>query len=194
MDLAVPHAQSYEYVRSALGMVVGLNMATILNGCVRFIQHPTRHRVDGLHLGWAAYMLVSLVGFWWWEQGLVSVKWDFLRYVFVISYAMLLFAMSALLFPQDIKDYDGYRDYFLSRRRWFFGLLMATVFVDVADTLLKGPAYYAALGIEYPLKSACMLALACTAAFSSSLLFHRLLLAVALTYQVTWTLRSYFQY
>lgn len=185
------HPPSYEYVRSALGMVVGLGIATVLSGMARFMQHPKRYRADGIHLGWAAYMLLSLVGFWWWEQGLVAVKWDFSRYAFVMTYAVLLFVMCALLFPQDIDEYGSYRAYFLSRRKWFFSLMALAAFVDVVDTLLKGRAYFDSLGVEYPVKSFFVLVLAGLAASTERVLLHRVLVAVALIYQISWLSRMY---
>lgn len=51
-----------------------------------------------------------------------------------------------------MDDYDGYRDYFLSRRKWFFGILALTYVADIADTWLKGSAYLASFGWEYPVR------------------------------------------
>ncbi len=167
-------------------MVMGLSIATVLNGVVRFVQHPNRYNADWTHLSWAAYMLISLVGFWWWEQGLATVHWDFWRYLFVMSYAVLLFSMSALLFPLDVAEYHGYLDYLLNRRRWFFGLMLATVFVDVADTLIKGMDHYRALGIGYPIKSAAFAALSIAAIITRNVWFHRGWVVVALVWQVVW--------
>ena len=65
----------------------------------------------------------------------------FALYLFVICYASLFCTSSpTLLFPREMDDYDGYRDYFLSRRKWLFGILALTYLADVADTLIKGQA------------------------------------------------------
>jgi hypothetical protein len=48
----------------------------------------------------------------------------------------------------------------MSRRRWFFGMLIAWLAIDVLDTWVKGSAYFVSLGIEYPIAQA-GLALAC---------------------------------
>ncbi len=55
--------------------------------------------------------------------------WSFGIFVFVISYAVVLYLLVALLFPDSISEYAGYEDFFIKRRRWFFGLL-ATTFVS----------------------------------------------------------------
>jgi hypothetical protein len=36
----------------------------------------------------------------------------------------MLFLLCSLIFPTEISEYDGYADYFLSRRAWFFSLLI----------------------------------------------------------------------
>jgi hypothetical protein len=58
------------------------------------------------------------------------------------------------LFPNDIARYQGFRDYFIARRKWFFEMLIAWTAIDVVDTLAKGTAYFASLGIEYPVAQA----------------------------------------
>ena len=61
----------------------------------------------------------------------------------------MYYFLSALLFPQDLDEYKGYQDYFLSRRRWFFGFAALTESLDVIDTLIKGEAHLRSLGLEY---------------------------------------------
>ena len=61
----------------------------------------------------------------------------------------MYYFLSALLFPQDLEEYKGYQDYFLSRRRWFFGFAALTEALDVVDTLIKGEAHLQSLGLEY---------------------------------------------
>jgi hypothetical protein len=41
----------------------------------------------------------------------------------VIVYGVLLYGFSALLFPDDLRDYDGFKEYFYLRRGWFFGTM-----------------------------------------------------------------------
>ena len=44
---------------------------------------------------------------------------------------------------------QGYQDYFLSRRRWFFGFAALTEALDVVDSLIKGDDHLQSLGLEY---------------------------------------------
>ena len=89
--------------------------------------------------------------FWWWFEFEFSTvaQWTFSLYFFVLGYALLIYLWCALLFPRDLAGYDGYKDYFYSRRRWFFGVGLAAVFADLADTLLKGMNHFASLGTPY---------------------------------------------
>ena len=66
---------------------------------------------------------------------------------------MLYYLLCALLFPAKIDDYDGYADYFISRRHWFFGILAVIYAVDFIDTWIKGATYFASLGPEYPIRN-----------------------------------------
>ena len=75
--------------------------------------------------------------------------WTFSVYFFVICYAFYVYLICAVLFPKDIEGYDGYKDYFLSRRRWFFGLQIGWLVLDLIDTRIKGAEYFASLGTEY---------------------------------------------
>ena len=58
----------------------------------------------------------------------------FETYIFLIAYTAMLFLLCCLVFPTEISEYQGYRDYFMSRRAWFYGLLAATYLMDVVDT------------------------------------------------------------
>lgn len=59
--------------------------------------------------------MLMLVHFWWWEFGLFKVEsWTFGVYLFIISYAIALFLLCALLFPDSMWDYRSYEEFSLS--------------------------------------------------------------------------------
>lgn len=133
-----------------------------------------------------------LVHFWWWEFGLYVIQdWTFGKYLFIILYAVTLFLLSALLFPDSMQDYRGYEDFFYARRAWFFGLLGLTYLLDIVDTLLKGQAHFARFGVEYMVRTPIFVALCITAILTSDRRFHALFVAAALVYQVSWILRLF---
>ena len=190
----VPHTDPnlFVHVRVVLGMVVSLGMARLLTGLAGFVQHPGRQKPDAIHLLWVLSTLLLLLHFWWWEFELAAVKgWTFGVYVVVLYYAVINFLLCALLFPTDLAEYAGYRDYFLSRRRWFFGLLAMGFLVDAVDTALKGATYVASLGQEYPLRLVTYLALCVVAAVVKDARFHLAFAAANLVYQVSFIVRRY---
>jgi len=180
------------HVRTVLSMVVSLALARLLSGLARFAQHPQRLRVYGVHLLWVAFMLVMLLHFWWWEFALSRVpEWHFGSFAFVVGYSAMLYLLSAILFPDDIREYTGYRDYFMSRRRWFFGFLALVFLLDVIDTRLKGIGYLHAQGIEYGLRTTGGVLLCGVAMKVRDPRFHWALAIGMLAYEVSWILRLY---
>ncbi|WP_431051099.1 hypothetical protein [Roseateles sp. L2-2] len=192
MDHAAIDPTQFIHIRMVLSMVVSLSIARLLSGLAKFVQHPGRLKVDGVHLLWALYMLVTLIHFWWWEFALSRVgPWHFLQFVFVVGYSAVLYLLCAILFPDDIAEYAGYRDYFMSRRRWFFGILAFTLLLDVADSALKGTPHLQELGTAYGVKTAAAIALCGVAALVTSRRFQWALVLVALAVQQWWILRLY---
>ncbi|HXC95966.1 MAG TPA: hypothetical protein VNU92_09700 [Edaphobacter sp.] len=182
----------YLHVKVVISIIVGLCITTLLNGFARFVQHPKRAKVSILHLGWAASLLLWIIHFWWWEFRLTLVpQWTFAIYFFIILYAILFYFLCTLLFPSDLQDYSGYEEYFLSRRKWFFGFLAATFIADIIDTKLKGSAYVHSLGIEYPIRIAVGLIVCLVATIVRNRRVQLSLLAASLLYQVLFILRLY---
>ena len=181
----------YPQVRTLVSLVIGLSVTHILAGLARIVQHPGRQKLSGIHLAWTASILLGAMHFWWWEFRLSDVRWTFALYVFVIAYASLFYFLASLLFPADMAEYDGFGDFFMSRRRWFFGILAVTYLADVFDTLIKGRGYFDQLGWEYPIRAAAYVVLCVTAIFVRNLWFQRLFVAASLVYQVSYILRLY---
>ena len=151
-----------------------------------------RDRLYPVHLAWVASVLLMLVHFWWWEFGLYAIEnWTFGKYLFLIFYAITLFLLCALLFPDSMLDYTSYEDFFYSRRAWFFGLLGATYLLDVVDTLLKGPEHFAHFGNEYLIRTPVFFALCIVAILVRDRRFHIAFIAGTLIYQISFILRLF---
>jgi hypothetical protein len=143
--------------------------------------------VSLIHLLWAGSILVELILFWWWEFALYRVTdWTFGIFFFLIFYAVVLFLLGALLFPDKIDDYDGYEDFFLKRRHWFFTLLGATFLLDIVDTLIKGEPYFDDMGIQYLIQVPVGLVLAACAIRFDNRKFHLALVSLHICYQAWW--------
>jgi hypothetical protein len=189
---ALPVHEIYPHVRVVMGMVIGLGVTRLLSGLARIVQHPARHRLYGAHLAWVASVLLALVHFWWWQFGLYQIEaWTFGIYLFVVGYAIVLFLMCALLFPESMQGYANYKDYFHARRAWFFGLLAATYLLDVVDTFIKGEAHFARFAHEYLIRTPLLVLLCVAAMKSASQRFQVFFVAVTLVYQVSWIFRLF---
>jgi hypothetical protein len=185
-------AEAFPHIRIVMGMVIGLGVTRLLSGMARIVQHPTQYRLYPVHLAWAASVLLMLVHFWWWEFGLYGIaEWSFGIYLFIIGYAVLLFLLAALLFPDSMLDYSSYEDFFISRRAWFFAVMALTYLFDVIDTLIKGEAHFARFGSEYLVRTPLLVALCVAAAWTSSRRFHAAFVVVTLAYQISWIARLF---
>jgi hypothetical protein len=182
----------FNYVMVLASIIIGLGMTHLLYGIAQFAQHPDREKPYWVHLVWVAGAFFQAIFWWWWEFRLsANTSWTFGLYLFVLLYAFIIYLRCALLFPSDLEGYDGYRGYFYSRRGWLFGTALAQVFVDLGDTLFKGWAHFASLGLGYPIASATMIVLFTIAAITRSERYHGALAVLIVTYQLYIALSYY---
>ncbi|MDI7864919.1 hypothetical protein MRS76_23610 [Rhizobiaceae bacterium n13] len=191
MDQPGP-VEVFLHIKVVLGMIISLSLARLLTGLAAIVQHPDRNRIYAVHLGWALSLFLFIIHFWWWEHRLQSLAViGFGTYLFLVCFCCLFFFLCALLFPSSVDDYGGYEEYFMSRRKWFFGLLALAYALDLADTTIKGKDYFLSFGWEYPLRNLAFVLLCITAAISANRRFHALFVGLGLLYQVSWIFRLY---
>lgn len=192
MEHIVGSIKVFEHLRLIVGMVLSLSVARLLNGVAKIVAHPRKIPVYSVHLGWVFAMLLFLIHFWWWEFKLSMVQqWTFEAYLLVVLYAVVFFLLCSLLFPDQMDEYTGFQDYFMSRRKWFFGILAFSFILDIADTALKGMAYFNSLGVEYPIRSVVYISLCIAAMFVPNPRFHLGFVIASLVYQLSFILRLY---
>jgi hypothetical protein len=182
----------FEYVVVLTSIVLGLAVTHLMQGVATLIQHPGRHRVWWVHLGWVVFWLFTSVFWWWWEFRLQTITtWTFQLYLFVIAYAFLLYLISAVLFPKDLEGYEGFKDYFLSRRRWFYGLMLVDLAMDLVDTYAKGRDYFVEQGAPY-LGVQAVLVTVCVAGFATRRSWvHETIILIALAIQIVRAVAMY---
>lgn len=140
----------FNYVMVFASVIVGLAVAHLLQGVARIIQEPQRETLYWVHLLWIFLMFNNALFWWWWEFALSSTThWTFELYVFLISFAVVLYLICAVLVPSSLGHYYDYRAYYYSRRRWLFGLVLLFSLFDVVDSAVKGTAHLLALGWPY---------------------------------------------
>ena len=185
-------AALFVHVRVLIGMIVGMGLTHLLRNFAEIMERPGQRRVYWVHLAWALFVFLYMLHFWWWEFRLSYVTpWSFNVYLFITMYALLLYLLCAFTFSGSADQYPSYRDYFYSRRHWFFGVLALVYAVDLWDTWIKGPDYFHSFGIEYPLRNISHFFLCLLAIFIRHPGFHGCLVVFALAYQISWIVRQF---
>ena len=178
----------FPHIRIVLGMVIGLGVTRLLSGLARIGPIPALFGASGLGcvgaLDAGAFLVVGV-------RPVPDRDLDLRKVPVHHLYAVTLFLLCALLFPDSMLDYTSYEDFFYSRRAWFFGLLAATYLLDVIDTLLKGPEHFARFGVEYLFRTPVFVTLCVIAILVSDRRFHIAFVAAALVYQISFILRLF---
>lgn len=134
---------AFEYVMVLVSIVIALAIAHLLTalaeGVHRFRGHGDPIKLDAVFLLWIGFVLLWLVSFWWWEFKFqeVAVEWSYGLYLFIISYAIVLFMLAEVLVPHRMHGVLDSYAYFMEGRKWFFGTLLLMQGIDVADSFLK---------------------------------------------------------
>ena len=179
------------HVRVVLGILVGFSLARLVGTAPQLAQQE-RKRVYWVHLVWCLFMFLYVIGFWWWEFQLATLpRWTFPLYVFLTVYGVLVYFLCALLSPSDLSQYEGYKEYFFSRRKWFFGAMAVMFVADLYDTYLKGLEHFHALGLTYQLRTGLILLLSLLAIKVRNERFHSAFAVFALAFEIFFYLRQF---
>jgi len=136
-----------------VSIIIGLGIGHILLGIGGIIDRRSGHgpplELSVAHAAWLGTVFVWMVLFWWWEYRFAELlsEWTVQLYFFLVTYAVSLFLMAAVLVP---RTWDGVTDlstYLIERRAWFYSLYFFVNVVDLFDSYLKGGwPYLADLG------------------------------------------------
>ncbi|KZS52484.1 MULTISPECIES: hypothetical protein [Rhizobium] len=188
----VSSPEVFLHIKVVMGMVISLSLARVLTGVAGIVQHPGKAKVYPIHLGWALSMFLFIIHIWWWEYRLQAVPAiGFGIYLFLVCFCSLFFLLCALLFPASLDEYGGYEEYFISRRKWFFGILGLTYAIDILDTAIKGHERILSLGWEYPARNIIYIILCAIAAWTPNRRFHTAFITANLLYQISFIFRLY---
>jgi len=184
---------TFFHVRMVMSIIMGLSITTLLKGAVKLVDHPGKYKPYWVHLLWALYIFLLLIHFWWWEIGLKSIaQWVFAEYLFIVLYVILYYVLCVLIFPDDVSDYKSFKEYFYSRKKWFFSVLSLTFAADFIDTFLKGKEYVKHLHWEYPVRNVLHIILCLVAIKISNRRFHAALVLLFIIYELTFIFRLYY--
>ncbi|MDH4107631.1 MAG: hypothetical protein OEW35_04895 [Gammaproteobacteria bacterium] len=130
---------SFEFLSVLISVVVGLGIANLLTGLGRLLQRHREVRVSLAFLVWTLFVFMFHVVYWWtivfgWQEW---QNWNLLVFLFVLTYGILLFLLSVILFPVDMPANWDPHTHFIDLRRWFFGIFVALIVVEALDSYLK---------------------------------------------------------
>lgn len=90
-----------------------------------------------------------------------------------------------------MADYDGFKAYFYSRRRWIFSFMTVLFLADFVDTWIKGTEYLHVLGAFYYVRVTLYLLLSVAAIKISNERFHAAFAIFATSYEILLILKYY---
>ena len=128
----------FEFLGVLISVIMGLGITHMLAGVSKIIHHRETVRIYWVQLVWAFSLLLQILAIWWglfWWSSLE--QWSFYQFLFIVSYAILLFLAAGMLFPWSISDDFDFERHYMHNRRWFFGMLFMCWLVDIPETLFK---------------------------------------------------------
>ena len=181
----------FEYVMVLVSIIIGLGIAHILLGVAGIIDRLSRKEnrleLSVAHASWLGFCFAWLVMFWWWEYRFSTrvSDWTFGLYLFLISYAVSLFLLQALLVPRSWDGVTSLKDYFLERRAWFYSLLLFVTILDQFDSYLKGGfAYVLQTGVINLAFSALTIPVVIIGMRTTNMRFHDIVATIFFGWQV----------
>jgi hypothetical protein len=128
---------SFEYLSVIISILMGLAVTHLVVGTVSILQERATTKVYWVHLLWVANGITYITQWWWffhlWD-GLES--WTLSIFYLLFGYTLLLTAFVSLLFPIHGSVTD-YRAYFYQNFRWFLGLQLLWICLDVVEVMVK---------------------------------------------------------
>ena len=127
-------------------MGISLCLSRLLIFASKFVQHPKKHKISYMHIGWVLVVFLWIIQFWW-DYLLESEtkQYDIYTYILDLLYVFGLFFVCVTLTPDEVNEYGDYEKYFLSRKAWFFSLF---IFLNLIEFLSQVKIHLLAHG--YP--------------------------------------------
>lgn len=120
----------FEYVSVLISIILGLGIAVLLTGLADIIRNYHVVKVYWPYLIWILIVFILHIQEWWISYSLRSeMEWTLPRFLFVITYPIVLFILAHLLFPQKWtkKGMDLKIFYFNNFQKYFGAALLLLV-------------------------------------------------------------------
>src|SRR6476660_3576689 len=129
---------AFSYLSVLLSIILGLAIAQVLQGYRAILLARGRVRLSVPVLIWSGLILLFATQAWWASFGLRQrTHWDFLSFSIILLQMVLLYMLSAVVFPDvgggDPVDLIDHSD---RHRAIFFGFLIAMLAASVLKDLV----------------------------------------------------------
>lgn len=131
----------FNYLSVLISIILGLGITQLLTGLGRLINGRAQVRWYWPTVAWAGFLLVIHIQTWWAMFGLRGHSdWNFLAFLVVLLQPILLYLLSALIFPDMTgQETVDLRANYYAHAGWFFGLSMTVVAISLLkDVILNG--------------------------------------------------------
>jgi hypothetical protein len=128
----------FEYLTVLVSVVVGLSLTHFLTALIRIVHNRDTVRPYWVQLLWSGTIILWTISFWWFTFAMSNVqRWSLSLFAFVMLYAVMLYMLVALLFPEDIDPDEDYESLFFENKTWFFSALLVFLVIDLFDFWMR---------------------------------------------------------
>lgn len=131
----------FEHVSVFVSIILGLAVVHLLGGVSLILDTRVKTKIYGVHLAWTLNMLFLTVLVWLGNFVLAPVSEFTSGHFFnLLAYAMVVYLMSALLYPVQGGEVTDFEEHFRANRSRFYSLGVLFVITDAVDGLLESRA------------------------------------------------------
>jgi hypothetical protein len=115
-------SSSFPFLAVMFAVLMGMGVVQLITALGELVKHRRAAQPYWLHAAWLCLLLLLYFHVWWsfWEFRLVA-HWTYLKYLFLLTGPVALFAATSLLAP-DLREpsrFDSRRHYYAVHRAFF---------------------------------------------------------------------------
>jgi hypothetical protein len=140
----------WDYLGVLISIILGLALTHLLRGWGHLIQMRGKVKIYWVQVVWSLNVIIYVMAIWWgmyWWKHLQV--WTIEQFFFLAGYAIVLFMVAFVLGPMEPREGLDFEAFFFEHRRWFFGLQILALLIDIPETLGKGVTHLRDVPKEY---------------------------------------------
>jgi len=166
----------FDYLGVLISIILGLALTHLLRGLSRLIHMRRTIKPYWVQVVWTFNIVLYVLAYWWgmywWKH---QAAWTVQQFFFLISYATVVFMLGSMLYPPETPSDLDLERHFFDNRKWFFGIQLLAVLLDIPETLLKGVGGLRAVPTEYVVVMPLFIAIAVTGLVTANRKVHAVL-------------------